>query len=159
MNLVRVFTATLTSLLCLVVACRSGDDGQALLREAAGLHEKAVSIEESLRPRVKELSDWKRSLEAAERSLTPEERQLLAGIGSVEKSLEFWRENHVEIPGFEHTSHDHHGHGHDHDHDHGPALELSPEDMLLVQREFRDSLRVLARRVDSLEQSLQTIRN
>lgn len=153
----RVFTTIVISLLCLLLACRSGDDGQALLREAAGLHEEAVRIEAGLRPRVEELSDWKQSLEAAERPLAPEEQRLLARIGSVQESLEFWRENHVEIPGFEHSSHDHHGH--DHDHDHGPALELSPEDMLLVQREFRDSLRGLARRVDSLEQSIQTIRN
>ena len=60
----------------------------------------------------------------------------------LESRLNTWDENLIEVPGFEHD-HDHgHDHGHHHHH-HGPQMELLPEDMLIVQQELLDSVRMI----------------
>ncbi|MEL6123098.1 MAG: hypothetical protein AAFQ02_08015 [Bacteroidota bacterium] len=48
--------------------------------------------------------------------------------------LQNWGDNLIEVPGF-HYHHDGLGHHHGR-----PQLELTPEDALLIQKEFRDSI-------------------
>ena len=45
----------------------------------------------------------------------------------------------------------HHDHEHDHHHHHGSQPDLTPEDMLAVQQEFLDSVRVIQRAVSQLK--------
>lgn len=130
-----------------VTACNPQDKDEHLLKEAAAIHEEAVRIEEQIESRIAELVQYRNALQIQGRTLTSGERALITGIDSVESSLRFWKEHHVEVPGFEHEGHHH---DHDHSHDHGPSLKLSPEDMLLVQQEFRDSLRALEKHIAKL---------
>ena len=63
--------------------------------------------------------------------------------------LEDWGENLVEVPGF-HYHHDGLGHHH------GRApLKLTPDDMLLVQKEFRDSIESIYQRILLYEAGLR----
>jgi len=134
-------------LFLLVAACHSQGGDEHLLKKAAAVHQEAVRIEEQLEPQVAELVQYRNALQIQGRTLSAAEQDLIARIDLVESSLLFWEEHHVEVPGFEHE-----GHQHDHSHDHGPSLKLSPEDMLLVQQEFRDSLQALEQRIVQLSQ-------
>ncbi len=62
--------------------------------------------------------------------------------------LKEWNDNIIEVPGFEH--HHHHGHSHDHNHSHS-QLELTPDDMLIVQKEFLDSIQSIQRRILNIQ--------
>ena len=136
-------------LFLLVAACHSQGEDAHLLKKAAAVHQEAVRIEKQLEPQVAELVQYRNALQIQGRTLSAAEQDLIARIDSVESSLLFWEEHHVEVPGFEHEGHQH---DHDHSHDHGPSLKLSPEDMLLVQQEFRDSLQALEQRIVQLSE-------
>lgn len=56
--------------------------------------------------------------------------------------LKQWQENIIEVPGFEHD----HDHDHDHHH-HNVRYDLSPEDMLEVQKEMLDSIQAIQIRI------------
>lgn len=58
--------------------------------------------------------------------------------------LDAWKKDVQEVPGNEH--HENHSH---HDHNHS-AAEVTPEQMLLIQKELDSSLSVIARRVTSI---------
>ena len=122
-----------------MVACQSSTPDQAL-QEAADLHNKAIQVEKKVKPQMDQLSQLKNALAVQQRTLTESEQSFVDYVTQIETLYRYWEENHVEVPGYGHEGHDHHDHAHDHDHDHGPALELSSEDMLIVQREFRDSI-------------------
>ena len=116
-------------LLIFLMGCSSTSTSDPLLEEAFQIHEQSMEVAKEAREMLEEL---------------PADDQYRLNI---ESRLEFWSENLVEVPGFEHEhdhDHDHgHDHDHDHDHDHGPKLELTPEDMLAVQKEFLDSIQVI----------------
>jgi ABC-type Zn2+ transport system substrate-binding protein/surface adhesin len=100
------------------------------MEEAFNIHEQAMQV-------AKETKDLLASTD-----------QNKTGVSSIRERLERWEDDLVEVPGFEHEhehSHDHdHDHGHDHDHDHSHStLDLLPADMLAVQKEFLDSIRVI----------------
>ena len=65
-----------------------------------------------------------------------------------ESALKEWNDNIVEVPGFHH--HHHGDDGHHHHHHHGAQLELTPDDMLLVQKELMDSIQSIHKRVRQL---------
>ena len=73
-------------------------------------------------------------------------------VDQLKESYGYWTENHVEVPGFDHA-HDHgHDHSHNHDHHHhGPGLEVSAADMLLIQKEFKDSIISIQKRILELK--------
>ncbi len=116
--------------------CKPGVTSDTKLEEAAKIHEEAMSVAHHLGPDLENLN-IKRNLLLGQQELTCEDSLLLERINRVDKCFQWFQRNHVEVPGFEHA----HDHGdHDHSHDHGPKLDLTPEDMLLVQKEFRDSI-------------------
>lgn len=136
--------------LCIVMitACNSAKKENPVLKEAAQTHAQALEIEKLVAPQLEELTQWKNGINVQGRALTPEEVELVQAIESIVQRYEYWEENHVEVPGYEH---DHEGHEH---HDHGAALELTAEDMLVVQREFRDSIVAIQQYVDATLQKV-----
>ena len=135
----------------LVTACNTSKKEDPQLKEAADVHLEAMQIEKQMKPQLAELVQLKNSINIQGRELTAEEIALVQQIEALEASYSFWEENHVEVPGHEH--HDHDDHDHDHHHHHGPKLDLSPADMLLVQQEFRDSIRAIQQRVEATLQA------
>lgn len=131
----------------ITIACNSTKKENPALKEAAETHQQAIQIEKQVAPQLDALTQLKNSINVQGRALTPEEQALVQEIESILASYEYWEENHVEVPGYEQ---DHRHEGHDHEgHDHGAKLELTPEDMIVVQREFRDSIVAIQRRVDA----------
>lgn len=149
-----------TFLMLLVVGlslCSCGSDpDHDILHEASDIHNAAVKVESELKPQLQSLTSLRTMLEAQE-EMSPEDSNMVSKIKSIEQSHAWWQENHVEVPGFGHDGHDHSGHdhsGHDHsghDHDHGPALEVTASDMLLLQKEFRDTIFSIRDRVANLK--------
>ncbi len=138
----------------LSIACnRQKEDPQ--LEEAAEVYEQAIELEQQIRPEVDELAQLKNSINVQGRALTPEENLFVEKVEAIEAGHQFWKENHIDVPGHEH--HDHEGHGHDHDH--GPEIELLPEDMLAVQREFRDTLLAVQERIAEAKAISQRLQN
>ena len=119
-------------------ACSNTSKIDPLLEEAHTLHKQAMAVQ-------KEAKEILASLSASDNF-----RQ------ETNAHLEAWSKQLPEVPGFEHDHHDH-DHNHDHDHDHGPKLELTPEDMLLVQKEMLDSVKVIKDRILDYKQKLAPV--
>lgn len=132
------------------MGCNSTSNGDdPILKEAFDIHIEALAIEKDFKPLFDDLVNKKNSLAVQGRELTPEEMVFIDRVSLLEESYEIWEENHIEVPGFEdHEAHDHSHHGHDHSH--GPAIQLLPEDMLIVQKEFRDSVIAMKGRAELL---------
>lgn len=130
------------SMVLLVFAC--GHKHDPVLEEAAAIHNEAVDVEGTISDRIAQLIDQRNGLATQGRELTEEEWAFASAVDRIESTYGWWQENHVEVPGY-----------HDHDHSkcdghHGPGLEVASEDMLLIQKEFRDSILVLQELVNNL---------
>ena len=64
----------------------------------------------------------------------------------LQTQLSAWGENIIEVPGFPHT----HSKIFEHHHHHGDQIELSSEDMLSVQKELMDSVKVINQRIQGI---------
>lgn len=123
----RYFPTLLLSIVLLFTsACTTTSEEDKLMEEAFNIHEQAMQV-------AKETKDLLASTE-----------QNKPGLQSIRTRLESWEDQLIEVPGFEHNhEHNHdHDHGHDHDHSHS-TMDLLPADMLAVQKEFLDSIRVI----------------
>ncbi|HKK77474.1 MAG TPA: hypothetical protein VJ953_20510 [Saprospiraceae bacterium] len=103
-------------------ACTTTSEEDKLMQEAFNIHQEAMQVANETRALLTATDQTRKDLQ------------------SIRNRLERWEDDLVEVPGFEHD----HDHSHDHDHDHSHStLELLPEDMLAIQKEFLDSIRVL----------------
>ena len=136
-------------------ACNSSDTNEGdekILKEAAKIHLEAIEIEKTVKPKLDELIQRKNQLSIQGRALSSEEQLFINQVDQLQASYDFWESNHVEVEGGGHDhDHDHHGHDHHgHDHDHGSKLDVLPADMLIIQKEFRDSIISLKERVEKV---------
>ncbi|MEM9888197.1 MAG: hypothetical protein AAF849_20050 [Bacteroidota bacterium] len=140
----------LSLVFCLVLfACASPNEEETVLKEAHEIHMEAIRLNESVQPKLEQMSEMKSELKANASEMGQEASVFVKAVEQIEKSYKYWESNHVEVPGFEHEGHDHSHH--DHEHDHGPSIEVSASDMLIIQQEFRDTLTSIAERLDRLE--------
>ena len=133
----------------LLCSCQSpqpaGADG-----DAAKIHLEIIAIEAALAGKVDSLIQLRNQFAIQGRALTPEEIAFNNQVTGIESSITYFRGNLPEPPGLEH---DHAGHDHaGHDHHHGPTLDVTPEQMLAIQKEFRDSILSIQQRVTGLLQ-------
>lgn len=151
LNLKLIFVG----LLFLSANCGStSEEDQKLLKEAAAIHLEAVELEQQVKPKLDELIQQKNSINIQGRSLTAQELAFAQKVESIENSYAYWEENHVEVPGHGHDGHEGHDHGHEghnHDHGHDAKLEVSAADMLLIQKEFKDSILSIQQRIEQLK--------
>ena len=137
------------------IACSGESEEHKILHEAADLHVEALKIKKELTGDLEQLRQLKNGIQVQGRALTEEEVKFTKAVNLLENRLAYWEENHVEVPGFEHGEHDHSGHDHSgHDHNHGPKFQLPPDDMLIIQKEFKDSIVVIKRSLESLLQNV-----
>ncbi len=137
-----------------IVACGTDEQAEAQMQQAAAIHAESVELEQEIKPQLETLVQAKNSINVQGRALTPKEQLFVKKVEQLEQTYHFWEDNHIGVPGYE-SEHEHehehdHDHNHDHDHDHGASIELSPQDMLLIQQEFKDTL-------VALQQGIQTI--
>ncbi len=125
-------------------ACTPKKDPQ--LQQAAQIHNQAMAMHDevmasvggakALLPRLKARRD---SASAATR---PALDSAIAGIERTDKRMDTWMAEVVEVPGNEEDGHAHHEHGkggaHEHSHDAPP--DVTPQQMLDIQREMKKNI-------------------
>ncbi|MEM1328644.1 MAG: hypothetical protein AAGI23_21995 [Bacteroidota bacterium] len=147
----------------LLVACQSTEQTDAAMEEAGKVHMEIIELEKEVHPKVDAVIERKNQLQVEGRELTEAEQTYISQVESIENSYAYFEENLVEVPGLEHDhghSHDHHdhdheghdhsGHDHDHDHSHAAPLDVTGEDMLIIQKEFKDTLVSIQTRLAAL---------
>lgn len=141
MNLKYIFFISL-----IFVACDSSTNkaDEKILQEATQIHLDAVKIEKELKPKFDQLIQKKNQLVLQGRELTDAENIFIAKMNQIQASYDYWEKNHVEVEGGDHDHHDHH------DHDHGSELNVLPADMLIIQKEFRDSILSIKERMEKI---------
>jgi hypothetical protein len=122
-----------------VVACSPGSANEkSVLQEAYQIHneavEKATILEEKIRAHSLQSDHAHDTLDA------------------LAAALEHWKSDLVEVPGFDDHDHQHdhatHDHNHDHPAHHAPAKDLTPNQILAIQREFKDQIDSLTNAFD-----------
>ncbi len=126
-------------------ACNSQSGGEKWLDQAAEVYQEALAIEKETRLMLDELVQRRNSLSVQGRVLTKEEQTFIEAVYALEKSHEEWKMAHEAVPGL---SEPHHGRHHQEDHHSKPGI--SPEKMLSVQKELRDSIRSIQQSVKKL---------
>ena len=117
-------------LFTVLFACKGRPEKDPILVEAFEIHKESVDIA------AKAVEVWEK---------LPANDIIRLKFDSI---LQEWGDNLVEVPGF-HYHHDGLGHHH------GRApLKLLPSDMLLVQKEFRDSIKSIYQRILVHEKNL-----
>ena len=138
--------------LIFLVSCGGETEEHKILHEAADIHNEAVKVKKEASDKLNELRQISNSIMVQGRELTPAEIAFSEKVASMEMRINYWDENHIEVPGFDHEGHDHSGH--DHSHDHGTQMSLPAKDMLILQKELRDSIVVINRTLESLMQQV-----
>jgi ABC-type nickel/cobalt efflux system permease component RcnA len=136
--------------LFILFSCGGKDEKtEALLKEAAQWHNEAVAIHKELMPKMKEIEALKAKLTAQKDSLIGKEDNTVSqlevqimDLENISKEMKEWMENIVEVPNNEEHHHHHEGeeHEHDHKHEHGAKIDLTPEQMLEVQKEMKANI-------------------
>ena len=147
MNVLRQIT---TVILCksglllgvlLVVSCNSDKRrAHALIHQAEDIFKESSEIEEQALQSLR--------LITAEDLATTDSMQLV----KLNQRLVNWQSDISSIA-VSHNHDDEHDHDHDHSHGHG-GLELLPEDMVLIQHEFQDSIKSILADVNLLKERL-----
>ena len=139
-------TLSIFLLLFIITAC-TNEPIDPKLEAAAAIHEEAVKTEQLVRTTLDSLKQHKELLSTQGDTLSDSDQIFISLYDSLQSDLASWSENLIEVPGFEH----HHHHGEECHHDHGKKLpEVTPDHMLNIQKEFRDSIMAIKHRADQL---------
>lgn len=146
----QTYFSILLFALLLVFSCNGKDEkSEALLKEAIKWHNEAMAIHKELMPKMKALEELKAKLTAQKDSLAAKDENAISqldaeimNLENISKEMKEWMENIVEVPHNEEHHHHHEGdaHDHDHSHEHGAKIDLTPEQMLDVQKEMKNNI-------------------
>ncbi len=143
------FPSLITSLALVVLLTGCHDDhdhdheGEERNEAAIAIHNQLVEVEASV---LAMFEEWNTA--AQENGL---EQAMVDSLNAFQIVYDNWAEYVVE-PAGAHEGDDDHGHDHDHDHSHEPAPDLTPEQMVEVQRALLDEITSLKSRMESLGQ-------
>jgi hypothetical protein len=119
----------LTFVAACLQCCKTSSADEALLKEAASVHNELISLSRSLKHTLDSLSNA---------GAVPAD-----SIQAWKNMLLEWEQDVVEVPGNDHEEHDdHHNHHH-----HGATPEITAAEMLTVQKELKQRLEHLQRRI------------
>jgi hypothetical protein len=126
----------------LIIACADKKDPK--MEEAGKIHLEAMEIEEAIAEQIESVDSLKNVLVEKKKTLTDAASiasidSTVAALEKVHGSFEEWEGSLVEVPGLAHEHHDH-GKGEEHHHDHKPAPDLTPDQMLQVQKEIKANI-------------------
>lgn len=130
-----------------IFSCGGSNPDKETLDKAAKVHTQLMKLEKDIAPSIESLLDRHNQLQVAGRSLTVEEKVFSRKVRNLESRYKIWQDNIIEVPGAEHD----HSHGDGHHHHHKPAVELLPADLLAVQYNLMDSLKVLEKFAKNIE--------
>lgn len=133
-----------------IYACGGSSEEHKILHEAADIHVEALQIKKEMEPDLQSLESTVNSIQVQGRELSSEEIKFIKEYEVLQSRLKYWNDNHIEVPGFEHEGHDHSGHDHNHDHSHAPKFQFPASDLLIIQKEFRDSINAIKGKMEVL---------
>lgn len=110
------------------------------LQQAADIHKAMMEIEELFEAQLDSL-----------KSLSHHAVDIRDSLQVIEKEFELWEKNVVEVPGDDSAEAHDHGHGHDHHHE-KEDLQVTPEQMVEIQKELKSNLEKLLLRLQSIRQ-------
>ena len=121
------------------ISCHTTNEEDAHhLRQAAEIHKAMMEIEEQFEAQLDSL-----------KAFSPQAVEIRDSLQVIEKDFNLWEENVVEVPG------DDSGEAHDHDHGHHGEkenLQVTPEQMVEIQKELKSNLEKLLLRLQSIRQ-------
>lgn len=108
------------------------------LRQAVAIHKAMMEIEEQFENQLDSL-----------KSFSHHAVEIRDSLQVIEKDFELWEKNVVEVPGDD--SAEAHDHGHEHHHK-KENLQVTPEQMVEIQKELKSNLEKLLLRLQSIGQ-------
>jgi hypothetical protein len=130
----------LTSLLIAILFFSCSSSNEKVLKEAIEIHEQSLAIEKEISTRFEELEQAKNSINIQGRALTEEEIKFTREVDLLGLSLNYWKENHLEVPASDKQ-----------ENQKDASIKFSPQDILLIQKEFNDSIVAIRARVERLK--------
>ncbi|WP_080054237.1 hypothetical protein [Spirosoma aerolatum] len=127
-------------------ACSSSDKKDPLMEEAAGYHQQATEIQETVEPKIEQIDSLKKVILAQK---LPDAPARVATLDSLKTAFEEWEENLVEVPGMPHEHH-HHGEGEHHHHHDATLKDLPADQMRDLQRETLNNIRQIEARLTAV---------
>ena len=125
------------------VSCHTTSEEDAHhLQQAADIHKAMMEIEKQFENQLDSL-----------KSFSHHAVEIRDSLQVIEKDFELWEKNVVEVPGDD--SAEAHDHGHDHGHEHHGEkedLQVTPEQMVEIQKELKSNLEKLLLRLQSIRQ-------
>ncbi|GAB4113654.1 MAG: hypothetical protein OHK0057_16120 [Thermoflexibacter sp.] len=155
------FSIVLFALL-LGFSCNGKDEkSEALLREAVKWHNEAMAIHKELMPKMKAIEELKAKLTAQKDSLAGKDENAISqldaeimNLENISTEMQEWMKNIVEVPHDEEHHHHHEGeaHEHDHSHEHKAKIDLTPEQMLDIQKEMKANILKIQEKIKAVLQ-------
>ena len=108
------------------------------LQQAADIHKAMMEIEEQFENQLDSL-----------KSFSHHAVEIRDSLQVIEKDFELWEKNVVEVPGDDSEEAHDHGHGH---HGEKENLQVTPEQMVEIQKELKSNLEKLLLRLQSIRQ-------
>lgn len=132
----------------ILTSCSTGQQQpqDPLLIEAFKYHEEAIELEKSLQSIIGELDAKKSTIQSAGEELGEDDMKFIDITNRIEKSYKKWHENRIEVPGFEHD------HANCKGHHHGSSVQLTPQQMLEVQKESMKNIGDMLRKAEGIMQ-------
>ncbi len=115
-------------------------NNEQVLKEAVEIHEQSLTIEKEVQSKYDELEQIKNSINIQGRALTEEEIKFTREVDLMGLSLNYWKENHLEVPSSDQQ-----------EKQKDASIKFSPQDILLIQKEFNDSIVAIRARVERLK--------
>jgi uncharacterized protein YcfL len=122
----------------LIFSCSSSNEK--ILKEASELHEQSLNIEKEVLSKFEELEQTKNSINIQGRALTEEEIKFTREVDLLGLSLNYWLENHPQVPQIDQQKNEK-----------PSSVKFTPQDILLIQKEFNDSISAIRVRVNALK--------
>ncbi|MFN8357329.1 MAG: hypothetical protein U0Y10_22925 [Spirosomataceae bacterium] len=146
----KIASLVLVAFAVLVWACGNSLKDDPQVKEAGKLHLEASEIQEEIEPLVEQIDSVNTALAEKKKTLADSSAQqaeeVIAALSKVKTDFEDWEKNVFEVPGVEHNHAE--GEEHHHHHDHKPAPDLTPEQMLEVQKEMLKTIQGLKEAVN-----------
>ena len=131
--------------LAFLSACGTKQDP--LLQEAAQVHNQAIAVHDEVMKQLEDAQQLTQKLKARRESADSTGRAaidgLIAEMDSSQKAMDTWMNEVVEVPGEEGHNHSHvhkKAENHDHAHDHAAQPEVTPQQMLDIQKEMKKNI-------------------
>ena len=122
----------------LISGCTSNNEK--ILLEASEIHDQSLEIEKEVNSKFDSLKQTSNSINIQGRALTEEEIKFTREVELLGLSLDYWQENHLEVPSSDQLNKKDEN-----------TVYFSAQDILMIQKEFNDSLVALRARLNKVK--------